>query len=164
MGIATTSLVGSPLILNEKATKTATPAEIKTTFKLLENQGDQKSTLAAKGHIVVNTDISRARWSDMFTGEEVGNAAHIDMARLQMFFFTLIATLAYAVMLGNMFYGGATQGFTSLPPLDQSMIALIAISHTGYLTAKAVPRSQTGAAQPAPQAATVASDEHPAMG
>ncbi|RJR10034.1 hypothetical protein C4588_04100, partial [Candidatus Parcubacteria bacterium] len=117
--------------------------------KLLEQQGDKDSTLDTKGHIVVNTDISRARWSDMFTGEEVGNAAHLDVARLQMFFFTLVSALAYAVLLGTMFSGDVSHGISSLPALDKSMVALIAISHAGYLTAKAVPHSQPGSGQPA---------------
>ena len=36
------------------------------------------------------------------------------------------------------------RGMPSLPALDKNMVALIAISHTGYLTAKAVPHSQSG--------------------
>lgn len=144
MGISTASLVGSPLILNDKATKVANTSEVSNTFKLLEQQGDKDGTLDNKGHIVVNTDIAEARWSDMFTGEEVGNAAHLDVARLQMLFFTLITAVAYAVLLGNMFSGDVSHGIMSLPVLDKSMVALIAISHAGYLTAKAVPHSQAG--------------------
>lgn len=144
MGISTASLVSSPLILNTKADKVADASEVSSTFKALERPGEADSMLDTKGHIVVNTDISRARWSDMFTGEEVGNAAHLDVARLQMFFFTLVTAVAYAVVLGNMFAGDLSHGVASLPVLDKSMVALIAISHTGYLTAKAVPHSQTG--------------------
>lgn len=164
MGISTASLVGSPLILNDKATKVADTSEKNRTFELLKQQGDGNSTLDNKGHIVVNTDIAKARWTDMFTGEEVGNAAHLDVARLQMFFFTLITALAYAVLLGNMFSGDLSHGIPSLPALDKSMVALIAISHTGYLTAKAVPHSQTGTGQPAQQAVTTSAEEHPPMG
>jgi hypothetical protein len=163
MGISTASLVGSPLILNTKATKATDASEVKSTFALLKKQGDESSTLDNKGHIVVNTDITKARWTDMFTGEEVGNAAHLDVARLQMLFFTLITALAYAVLLGNMFSGDVSHGITSLPALDKSMVALIAISHTGYLSAKAVPHSQTGSGQPVPQPVSAAADENPAM-
>lgn len=163
MGISTVSLVGSPLILGDKASKVPDATEVSSTFKLLEKQGDQESTLDTKGHIVVNTDISKARWSDMFTGEEVGNAAHLDVARLQMFFFTLITAIAYAALLSAMFSGDISHGISSLPALDKSMIALIAISHTGYLTAKAVSHSQIGIEKPTIQPAAVA-DEHPAVG
>lgn len=164
MGISTTSLLGSPLILNDKATKVTDTAEVSRTFELLKLQGDEDSTLDNKGHIVVNTDIAKARWSDMFTGEEVGNAAHLDVARLQMFFFTLVTAFAYAALLGSMFSGDISHGISGLPTLDKSMIALIAISHTGYLASKATSHSQTGAGQPIQQADTAAADEHPAMG
>jgi len=164
MGISTTSLVGSPLILGGKTAKTADASEVSNTFELLKQQGDEDSTLGTHGLIVVNTDISKARWSDMFTGEEVGNAAHLDAARLQMFFFTLITALAYAALLGHLFLGDASQGFPSLPALSTSMVALIGISHAGYLASKASPHSQPGSGLPDQQAAPAGTDEHPAVG
>lgn len=165
MGISTTSLVGSPLLLNTKTSNVADDSEVKRTFALLEKQDSNDNKLDAKGQIVVNTDISKARWSDLFTGEEVGNAAHLDVARLQMFFFTLIAALGYAVFLGHMFsIGGGAVRFPQLPGLDQSMLALIAISHTGYLAAKAVSHSQTGSEPAVKQEAPAAADLYPPMG
>lgn len=164
MGISTTSLVGSPLILNSKANNAADDSEVRRTFALLQRQDSTDDKLGAKGHVVLNTDIAKARWSDLFTGEEVGNAAHLDIARLQMFFFTLVAALGYAVMLGHMFSsGGGSVAFQALPELDQSMVALIAISHAGYLTAKAVPHSKTGTGQPAAPKASAGADLQPPM-
>jgi hypothetical protein len=166
MGISTTSLIASPLILNTKTNKTTNASEVSNTFALLEQQGDEAHTLSTKGSIVVNTDLASARWSDIFTGEEVGNAAQLDVARLQMFIFTLIAVLAYAVALGSLFSGNLHQVITGLPELDKSLLALIAISHTGYLAAKAVPHSQTATESPPLQidAAIDATDDHPAVG
>ena len=164
MGISTTSLVGSPLILSTKAMKAPSEAEMKNTFELLAQQGDASGTLTAKGQIVANRDVASARWSDMFTGEEVGNAAHLDLSRIQMFFFTLITALAYAVALGHIFInhpGGAVSG---LPALDQSMLALIAISHGGYLTSKAVPHSQPKTEGTGSGGQQSAMNDHPAMG
>jgi len=143
MGISTASLAGSPLILGTKITKAADAAEVRQTYELLKQRGDNDNTLATKGHILVYTDISKARWSDIITGEEVGNAAHLDVARLQLLFFTLITALAYATLLGRMFSGNVSHGITGLPALDQSMVALIAISHAGYLSVKAVPHSKS---------------------
>lgn len=162
MGISTASLVGSPLILSDKTTKIPDTSEVSVTFEALKQQGDEDHTLDTKGHIVVNTDISKARWTDMFTGEEIGNAAHLDIARLQMLFFTLVTALAYAVLLWNKFASDAP--IAALPALSGSMIGLIGISHAGYLTAKAVPHSQTGTGQPAQQPAPAVADEHPAVG
>lgn len=166
MGISTASLIGSPLILNTKTGKTNDTTEVSKTFELLEKQGDEADTLATKGHVLINTDIAKARWSDMFTGEEVGNAAHLDVARLQMFFITLVTVLAYAVALGRLFASQPSQGIPILPELSGSMIALIAISHTGYLAAKAVPRSQSGTAQTDTKLNHAAdeTDDQPAMG
>ncbi len=164
MGISTTSLVGSPLIMSTKAGRAPNAAETARTFDLLAQQGDTQATLTTKGQMVANTESKLARFSDMFTGEEVGNAAHLDITRLQMFFFTLVTLLAYAVMLAHMFGAHAGGMIAELKALDQSMVALIAISHTGYLAAKAAPHSQlaSSAAAPGPQGAVVG--DHPAMG
>ncbi len=142
MGISMASLIGSPLLLANKETLDPNQAEMHRTFELLKRQGDTTATLSTKGVVVSNTDPSMARFSDMFTGEEVGNAGHLDVARLQMFFFTVVSVLAYAVMLGKMFLDHGPGPFSSLPLLDQSMVTLIGISHGGYLVAKALPRSK----------------------
>jgi hypothetical protein len=152
------------MILSSKAGKTADASEMGRTVELLKQQGESGDTFGNQGHVLLNRDISMARWSDMFTGEEVGNAAHIDVARLQMFFFTVIAAAAYGVMLGHVFAGDVAHGISSLPILDESMVALIAISHGGYLASKATSHSQTGSGEPAPHAVPDATDNHPAMG
>lgn len=150
MGISTTSLVASPLILNGKKNKTPDPEQLDRTFSLLAHvDGD---CLKHQGLVVANCEIRQARWSDMLTGEETGNAAHMDLGRLQMFFFTLVSLLTYAAALLEMFaQAGAPSGNTgtasiaALPALPEGLLALIGISHAGYLGAKAVPVSQTDA-------------------
>lgn len=142
MGISTTSLVGSPLILSTKKTKEPAEDEKRTVFELLSQQGDSNETLGNKGLVVTNTTPEKARWSDMFTGEETGNAAHLDLSRIQMFFFTLIVALAYSIALANMFIQSGSNGIATMPSLDESMLSLIAISHGGYLVAKGIPNSQ----------------------
>lgn len=165
MGISTTSLVGSPLILATKATKPANAAETQRTLDLLSREDATLS--AAKGQLIVNCDISGARWSDMFTGEEVANAAHLDLTRIQMFFFTIVTAVCYGASLLWTFWGASAVGIHKLPDLGQSIVALIGISHTGYLVAKAVPRSQDaapGTAGAMPLVAEGAVDPHPPMG
>jgi hypothetical protein len=54
-----------------------------------------------------------------------------------VFFFTLIVVFAYAAAVGAMLYGA--RAVSSLPDLSTGMVALLGISHAGYLTAKAVP-------------------------
>jgi magnesium-transporting ATPase (P-type) len=111
MGISTTSLVGSPLL---------------------------KSTKMGNGQIDTRDHLDEAEVADLFRGEENSNAGVLDLAKVQMFFFTLVLALAYAAILGSLF-AHTTSAITNLPELDQSMVALLGISHAGYLANKAVP-------------------------
>lgn len=142
MGISTVSLVGSPLLLSAKRGKEPSDDEKRHTFELLAGQGDSLGTLSNKGQLVANTDPAMARWSDMFTGEETGNAAHLDLSRVQMFFFTLIVALAYSLALGKMFAQLNAGGIEAFPGLDEGILALIGISHGGYLVSKGIPHSE----------------------
>jgi hypothetical protein len=126
MGISVVSLVGSPLLKNNKS---------KDTSLSLKTPPDG---VAAAGSIVVNPQNVTPAFSDIFKGEEISNYDKLDLCKVQMFFFTIILFIAYFIMLANMFYHS---GFVfEFPDLNPSMIALIGISHAGYLTSKAIPR------------------------
>jgi len=148
MGIGVTSMVASPLIIGPKKQKPPDGNQVENTFQLLVKQGESKEELSHQGVIFVNKDISAARWTDIFTGEEVGNAAHVDLSRLQMFFFTVVLGLEYSLLLYEAIHAFPTvvlkDGILYLPSLSPGMNMLLLISHGGYLTAKAVSHSQTG--------------------
>lgn len=57
-----------------------------------------------------------------------------------MFLFTVVLIVGYALALANLF---AREGvfFEGLPAVDSAVVTLLAISHAGYLTKKAI---QTG--------------------
>jgi hypothetical protein len=150
MGISTTSLVGSPLILSTVADKTPEPQAAKRELALLDSQGDGAGSVTPRGLLAVNRDISMARLSDLVTGEEVGNAAHVDLSRVQMLFFTLVMAFAYMAELARAF-SGVQPGipFVQLPAFDSGLVALIGISHAGYLVSKAVPKTPQDASAPA---------------
>lgn len=145
MGISTTSLVCSPLILSTKKVKEPEEGEQKQTIaSMAAEEGvsseDLKSKVTNKGQVIINKDLKDARLSDLFKGEETGNAAQLDLGKIQMFYFTLILVLAYAVALGDLLCG--TGKIVEFPVLSSSMVALLGISHAGYLTNKAIPHSQ----------------------
>jgi len=101
-------------------------------------------TQNAVGVLYKNPSISDASFSDMFEGSEVGNAAQVDLAKVQMFFFTLVVALGYiyaftAVLRKQDIYGASF----SFPPLSDAMIALLGISNGGYLGSKAVNHTPT---------------------
>jgi hypothetical protein len=99
-------------------------------------------TVANRGQLMINRRLEAAQWTDMFRGEEIGNAAHLDLGKIQLFYFTIVLVLAYAVALGTAFASSDVR-IGQLPAMDSSMVALLGISHAGYLTHKAIPHSET---------------------
>lgn len=144
LGISTASLVGSPLIKsNKKSEPTNESAKAKTEAQLT-SQGAAPAGVTAEGQIVVNNKSEDASFTDMFKGEEVGNAAYLDLGKVQMFFFTLITWFVYATALGAMFTASVRPDapkISGFPDLDTGMVALLGISHAAYLANKAVPHT-----------------------
>lgn len=163
MGISTASLVASPLILSGKKAQQPDAQQMGQVFELLKDKGEGEAT--NQGLVVTNRDIRQARWTDMFTGEETGNAAHLDLARVQMFAFTIVALLTYGVALAEVFRQPdiLTKGVTEFPKLSEGLLALIGISHVGYLAHKAAPVSKTGQGDGSGQP-PAADDDTPAQG
>ena len=112
MGISTASLVASPVALSYKQSKR--PGQVEN----LPRQED-------------------SGWADLFRGEEVSDADHIDLGKLQMLLFTVVVILGYALALGDLF--SFTGIYASLPALDDAVVSLLLISHAGYIAKKAVP-------------------------
>lgn len=142
MGISTTSLVSAPLILQSKKTQPVSAAERASLLEHLTRQAVDLSRVAVHGQVVVNQTPETARLSDLFQGWETGNVGQLDLGKVQMFFFTLILALAYGAGLAALF-GSTVEKITSLPALDAGMLALLGISHAGYLVSQAVPFPKT---------------------
>ncbi len=90
------------------------------------------------------------RLTDIFYGDQEGNAPYIDLGKVQMFFFTIAILVAYGVALGELLNNTglvlAPLG-VDFPAFSSSMTTLLGISHAGYLTVKTPDRPQT--AEPA---------------
>jgi hypothetical protein len=142
MGIATTSLIGSPMLLSTKTNKKGDPDQLDETRQERSRQvGVSPDDLDSAGLVVRNTRPVDARISDMFKGEEIGNAATLDLAKLQMFYFTIVLAVTYCVSLVRIFSEPST-AISEMPAVPESMLALFGISHTGYLAGKALPHSR----------------------
>ncbi|WP_426735351.1 hypothetical protein [Myxococcus faecalis] len=70
-------------------------------------------------------------------------AAQLDLAKVQMFYFTLIAAVSYFVSLATLLASSKPGSVSSLPALSQGFIALLAISHGGYLVSKTTDHSNS---------------------
>ncbi len=175
LGISTTSLVGSPVILSTKLSKTPTKAvkdkaallfaktlsarDIEaaeqadsTKFKELKTIADKKKATAdgiiekgieRSGIRNFNVKFKDAEFSNMFTGDELANKGLIDIAKVQMFFFTIVIAFSYMVLLVNLIMTAEPAGLNGFPELSDGVVALLGISSAGYLTNKAPDKTKT---------------------
>jgi hypothetical protein len=135
MGISTTSLIGTPLIQSTKKTKE--PDE-KVAAKTADLTGETGKAVKenAQGMLYANPKIEDAALSDMFEGDEVGDTAYVDLAKVQMFFFTIVAGLSYFVILYSWIRNRAPEDLAAFPVLSEGFIAILGISHAGFLANK----------------------------
>lgn len=126
MGISTTSLVGSPFIK--------------------KRQGGVKLTVlnaaggARAGELVHNDDFSHASWADMFMGEKSDDHTILDLGKVQMFLFTILLVVTYGYAIYELLAQPTVPD--TLPDVGDMMVALLGISHGGYLINKAIPPAQ----------------------
>jgi len=141
MGISTTSLVGAPLILSTKKDKDPDPSVIpKTARAVAELPADINAN--RQGTLYANPKMADARFTDMFQGDELVNTAHIDLAKVQMFYFTIIAVLAFFVLVFNAIVV-SNPDLSHLPVLPDGLVAILGISNAGYLTSKGIDHTKT---------------------
>lgn len=141
LGISTTSLVGAPLILSSKKDQEPVPSVTQKTAQMV-NESEEDITANRQGTLYANSKLSDARLTDMFEGDELINTARIDLAKVQMFYFTIIAAICFYVMVFKMLVV-ANPNLDHLPSLPEGFVAILGISHAGYLTSKGVNRTQS---------------------
>jgi hypothetical protein len=64
----------------------------------------------------------------------------VDPAKMQMFLFTVIALAVYGAALVAMLKKG---DYSAMPVPSEGLIALLGISHTGYLASKTTDQTTT---------------------
>ncbi len=154
MGISITSAVASPLIKENKAQSTHHDHDA---YAEVVNHPALQSTYAEfenRGALAVRKAGEKPSFSDMFKGEEVGSLAYVDIAKVQNFFFTVVAVAAYAVALGAAIAAaGSISGLVQFPDLSEGLVGILGFSHAGYLVNKASvpPKPQVPPDPPPPQ-------------
>ena len=138
MGISTASLIGTPLILQNKATQKADDDQVKAAGEALQEDPEEIKK-NSDGKLYANASINDARITDIFEGDEVGNTAYVDISKVQMFMFTMITIVAYCFAI----YTTLGANKLEMPTLSQGMIALLGISHAGYLGSKTADHTPT---------------------
>jgi len=136
LGISTTSLIGSPLLLGMKKDKDPDPNAVQKAARVMaEPQEDIEAN--RQGTLYANASVSDARFTDLFQGDELANTAHIDLAKVQMFYFTVIAVVAFFVMVSNAL-AASSPDLKQLPVLPDGLVAILGISNAGYLGSKTI--------------------------
>lgn len=101
LGIPAGALVGAPLIRSFKTTSQPDTEETDRTLREIRaSDAKLRGGQSTAGQIVVNDTPMDARLSDIFRGEETGNAAKSDIGKIQMALFTVVAWLAFAFVVG----------------------------------------------------------------
>lgn len=108
------------------------------------------------GTLYGNPTAAHASLVDMFQGVEVGNTAYVDISKVQMFFFTIGALVAYGTNVMRMVMTTTADKIAQLPPFDDSLLAILAVSHAAYLTSKAVDHTNVAASDEAQARANAA--------
>jgi len=145
LGISMTSSVGASLIQKNKANKEPDPATVdKVADKVGEKTQETGESIQKnlQGISYANANPKDARITDMFEGDELANTSYIDVGKVQMFFFTLVTLVAYAVNIYKFMVDNTPATFT-FPVLSSGLVALLGISHAAYLGSKSVDKTKT---------------------
>lgn len=152
LGISTTSLVGTSLILGTKVDKKPTPEARDKAVDLFIKQKKANATEARAlidsrsnlfGTLDFNEKITDANFSNLFTGDEIENSGIVDVAKVQKFFFTIIIAFSYMVLLINLIMSTEPSNLNNFPELSDGLVALLGISAAGYLTNKVNDHTKT---------------------
>jgi hypothetical protein len=161
MGISITSAVGSPLIKADKAQKTSAQdaaneaaksssggPKLVTYAAIQANRSDQVKlkqvgATVPLGAIFRKESYDKALFSDMFTGEEVSTFGYVNIAKVQNLLFTVVAVVSYIVAIYGLMSENTNSvaNFIAFPSVPEGLVALLGISHGGYLADKAVTHS-----------------------
>lgn len=144
MGISLGSFVSAPLALSVKTQNNPDPVQADASREqLAKTEQVQGESIRLRGSLIVKAAPADARLRDFFSGEEVGNAQTVDIARIQMLAITTVVWATYAVMLFRIFSLGGAEGriIHQFPAFDNTLLALIAVSHAGYIVGKVTPKT-----------------------
>jgi hypothetical protein len=125
--------------VNDKAKANATVAAKKEAQQAAA--ADLAEIEKSQGLLHKNNDPADARWADLVRGEEIGNYKLVEMAKVQMFFFTLAVIAAYAAAITGTLLKAAeltASGSLAFPDFSLSLNELLGISHATYLSVKTV--------------------------
>jgi hypothetical protein len=140
MGISAASLIGTPLIQDSKRRTEPDESSLSKSSQTL-NQSVDVTQDNRQGLLYGNPSISDAAFTDIFQGDELVNTNSVDLSKVQMFWFTIIVAFAYLVEIYSLVATTHPALIRGMPELSEGLIALLGISHAGYLANKGITRT-----------------------
>lgn len=122
--------------------------DFKKKIEELENTSKDRGEVPEGAEKELNRNTpEKARWTDLFTGEAAANRNTVDVSRLQHMVITVLLLSSYLVMLVE--YSRSIDAlavivalltgepvFAEMPPVDQTFVGLLVVSHGSYLVYK----------------------------
>jgi len=142
LGISGASTIGAAMITQNKTNKTPAPQEVGRAAAALKAPAPEIAE-QADGLAYANRDPKDARFTDMFEGDEITNAAYIDVSKVQMFFFTLVALISYGALIAQFMMEKDIKALTAFPEITSGLVTILGISHATYLGTKTVDQTKT---------------------
>lgn len=139
MGISAASFVAAPSLLSLKMDQDPKPAALQSTADKLNLNLSQ---VDSAGKVFTQCHPSLASWTDLFRGDEVGNAAAPDLGKIQQFIITVLLLGTYASSIWGTLAHDAKL-IVAMPALSSGFVVLMGISHASYLAYKAAPHTQS---------------------
>lgn len=138
MGITATGLVGSRLVLNQKAAVHGIAVEGESRAPPLASAPADKVAAAAENRASPRAVLraERPQWRDLFQGDTVQAAGQLDFGKVQLFYITIALLIGYGLVVADSFATIPVTGITTLPVFNEGFLVLLGISHAGYLTTK----------------------------
>lgn len=142
LGISGASTVGAAMITQNKTNKTPAPQEVARAAASLKAPAPEVAA-QADGLAYANGDPKDAHFTDMFEGDEIMTAAYIDVSKVQMFFFTLVALIGYGALIAQFMLKKDIAALTAFPDISSGIVTLLGISHATYLGTKTVDQTKS---------------------
>lgn len=153
MGISVTSAVASPLIKQDKKQRTETNQEdysrmLRTTLRssgrteepppgAQAEESGEGSEFDTTGAVVYRNEDYEPKFFDLFRGEDPKSLFYLDIGKVQNFFFTVVAVITYALAIGAAIgAAGSIAALFEFPDISEGLLAVLGISHGGYLLNK----------------------------
>jgi hypothetical protein len=140
MGINAAALIGTPFVLSVRSNKPVDPQALTDAAQDAAHAlGEPVEDIVnrADGVVYTNESPDDARLTDIFEGDEVGNTYVVDLAKVQMFFFTTVSALVWLIAVLHLL-DGHPESATALPTLPDGMVTLMGFSNAAYVASKGI--------------------------